>query len=128
MAEERRLLAGIDDRRHSASTEIQCPNNYSITPQQPIPSGFGAETTASDILRDQNLTGKVAIVTGSYSGIGLETTRVLANAGAAVIVPARTPGKARAAISEARTKARINLHFRVVNFNFSIEIDHGDEA
>jgi NAD(P)-dependent dehydrogenase (short-subunit alcohol dehydrogenase family) len=45
-----------------------------------------------------NLTGKVAIVTGGYSGIGLETTRVLAKAGAIVIVPARTPEKARQAL------------------------------
>ena len=35
---------------------------------------------------------KTAIVTGGYSGIGLETTRALAEAGATVIVPARTPG------------------------------------
>jgi NAD(P)-dependent dehydrogenase (short-subunit alcohol dehydrogenase family) len=32
-------------------------------------------------------------------GVGLETTRVLAAAGATVIVPARTPEKARAALS-----------------------------
>ncbi|WP_025706943.1 SDR family NAD(P)-dependent oxidoreductase, partial [Paenibacillus graminis] len=41
----------------------------------------------------------VAIVTGGYSGIGLETSRVLAEAGATVIVPARTPVKAKAAVS-----------------------------
>ncbi|KAI7257675.1 hypothetical protein KC345_g10735 [Hortaea werneckii] len=45
-----------------------------------------------------DLSGKVAIVTGGYSGIGLETARVLAGAGATVIVPARTPDKARAAV------------------------------
>ena len=35
--------------------------------------------------------GKTAIVTGGYSGIGLETTRALAEAGVTVIMPARTP-------------------------------------
>jgi NAD(P)-dependent dehydrogenase (short-subunit alcohol dehydrogenase family) len=72
---------------------------YQITPQKPIPSGFGWETTAKEILNRRDLSDKVAIVTGGYSGIGLETTRALADAGAHVIVPARTPEKARKAIS-----------------------------
>jgi NAD(P)-dependent dehydrogenase (short-subunit alcohol dehydrogenase family) len=46
-----------------------------------------------------DLTGKVAMVTGGYAGIGLETTRALAEAGAAVIVPAHSPDKARLALS-----------------------------
>jgi len=64
------------------------------TPQQPIGSGFGAATTASEIINGIDLTGKVVIITGGYSGIGLETTRVLAAAGATVIVPARDINKA----------------------------------
>jgi NAD(P)-dependent dehydrogenase (short-subunit alcohol dehydrogenase family) len=40
-----------------------------------------------------------AVVTGGYAGVGLETTRALSAAGASVIVPARTPDKARAALS-----------------------------
>jgi NAD(P)-dependent dehydrogenase (short-subunit alcohol dehydrogenase family) len=75
-------------------------NKYAITPQTPIPSGFGPQTTARDVLRGQDLTGKIAIVTGGYSGVGLETTRALAEAGMTVIVPARTPDKARAAIAD----------------------------
>lgn len=69
------------------------------TPQSPIRSPFNAKTTAKQALGSLDLTGKVAIVTGGYSGIGLETTRVLAAAGATVIVPARTPDKARAAVA-----------------------------
>ena len=38
------------------------------------------------------------MVTGGYSGIGLETTRALAGAGAAVMVPARLPAAAREAV------------------------------
>jgi NAD(P)-dependent dehydrogenase (short-subunit alcohol dehydrogenase family) len=38
-----------------------------------------------------NLAGKLAIVTGGYSGLGFETTRALAGAGATVLVPARRP-------------------------------------
>ncbi|MBW7459927.1 SDR family NAD(P)-dependent oxidoreductase, partial [Paenibacillus sepulcri] len=74
-------------------------NIDTITPQAPIPSGFGPQTTAREALGGRDLTGKIAIVTGGYSGIGLETTRALAEAGATVIVPARTPEKARASLS-----------------------------
>jgi NAD(P)-dependent dehydrogenase (short-subunit alcohol dehydrogenase family) len=41
----------------------------------------------------------IAIVTGGHAGVGLETTRALAGAGATVIVPARTPDKASAALT-----------------------------
>lgn len=69
------------------------------TSQAPLPSGFGARTCAREVLGDRRLDGAIAIVTGGYTGIGLETTRVLAGAGATVIVPARTPDKARAALA-----------------------------
>lgn len=68
------------------------------TPQRPIGSGLGPASTAQEVLRGIDLAGKVAIVTGGYSGIGLETTRALAAAGAHVIVPARRPGAAAAVL------------------------------
>jgi NAD(P)-dependent dehydrogenase (short-subunit alcohol dehydrogenase family) len=68
------------------------------TPQTPIGSGFGARTAAAEVLADHRLDGTLAIVTGGYSGLGLETTRALAAAGARVIVPARNPEAARAAV------------------------------
>jgi NAD(P)-dependent dehydrogenase (short-subunit alcohol dehydrogenase family) len=67
--------------------------------QQPLPSGFGAETTAREALGQQRLDGVTAIVTGGYAGIGLETTCVLAAHGAQVIVPARNLAKANAALA-----------------------------
>ncbi len=69
------------------------------TKQAPIHSGYGPATTAREAIGDKRLDGKVAIVTGGYVGIGLETTRVLAAAGVTVIVPARSPEKARAALA-----------------------------
>lgn len=69
------------------------------TPQAPINSGYGLRTEASEALGGRRLDGAVAIVTGGYSGLGLETTKALAGAGATVIVPARTPDKARAALA-----------------------------
>src|SRR5690349_11809432 len=68
-----------------------------VSPQQPIGSGFGATTTAAEVLDGIDLSGAVAVVTGGYSGIGLETTRALADAGAEVVVPARRPDAAAAA-------------------------------
>ena len=50
--------------------------------QKPIDSGFQAKSEPADILADIDLTGKNAIVTGGYSGSGLETVRALAAAGA----------------------------------------------
>src|SRR5258706_15535447 len=70
-----------------------------MTPQQPLPSGFGAHTTAREVIGERRLDGTTAIVTGGYAGIGLETTRVLAAAGAHVIVPARDRAKATAALA-----------------------------
>jgi NAD(P)-dependent dehydrogenase (short-subunit alcohol dehydrogenase family) len=59
------------------------------TPQQPIGSGFGARTSAAEVLVGIDLSGRLAIVTGGYSGVGRETVRALVGAGAHVIVPAR---------------------------------------
>jgi NAD(P)-dependent dehydrogenase (short-subunit alcohol dehydrogenase family) len=69
-----------------------------LADQHPLPSGFGAQTTALEAIGERRLDGKTAIVTGGYAGIGLETTRILAAAGATVIVPARDMEKARTAI------------------------------
>lgn len=68
------------------------------TAQTPIGSGFGAATTAGEAIQGCNLSDKVAIVTGGYSGIGIETTRAFLSAGANVIVPARDREKATKAL------------------------------
>ncbi|MET8978366.1 SDR family NAD(P)-dependent oxidoreductase [Streptomyces sp. NPDC004539] len=72
----------------------------SDTPQVKIGSGFGARSTADDVLAGRDLTGTLALVTGGYSGLGLETTRALAKAGARVVVPARRADVAREAVRE----------------------------
>lgn len=73
-----------------------------LTDQQPLGSPFSAATTAEDIVADHDLSGTTAVVTGGYSGLGLETSRALATAGARVIVPARRPHVARAALQEVK--------------------------
>jgi NAD(P)-dependent dehydrogenase (short-subunit alcohol dehydrogenase family) len=69
------------------------------TKQAPTGSGFGAQTTAREVIGDRRLDGVTAVVTGGYAGVGLETTRALVGAGATVVVPARTLDKARAALT-----------------------------
>jgi NAD(P)-dependent dehydrogenase (short-subunit alcohol dehydrogenase family) len=69
-------------------------NNYQGALQKPTGSGFNAASTAHDVIQGIDLTGKTAIVTGGYAGIGLETTKALISAGATVIVPVRDKQKA----------------------------------
>ena len=66
--------------------------------QHPVPSPFGARSTAAEVAAAADLKGKTVIVTGGYSGIGLETTRALVGASARVIVTIRSEGKAQAAL------------------------------
>ncbi len=56
-------------------------------------------STAAQVLAGIDLTGKLAVVTGGYSGLGIETTKALVNAGARVVVPARRPDNAREALA-----------------------------
>jgi NAD(P)-dependent dehydrogenase (short-subunit alcohol dehydrogenase family) len=72
------------------------------TPQVPIGSGFGAASTAEDVIKGVDLTRKCVVVTGGYSGIGLETVRVFRRAGAKIFVPARDMAKAKEALRDMR--------------------------
>lgn len=69
------------------------------TDQHKIGSGFGFTSTAAEVVDGIDLTGKLAVVTGGYSGIGIETTKALANAGAFVVVPARRTDTAATALA-----------------------------
>lgn len=63
------------------------------------PSGFGYNSTAEDVTADLDLTGRTYLLTGSNSGLGQETLRVLASRGARVIAIARDEHKAQAALA-----------------------------
>ncbi|QIO77337.1 SDR family NAD(P)-dependent oxidoreductase (plasmid) [Rhizobium leguminosarum bv. trifolii] len=67
--------------------------------QEPLLTGFGPAMSAMEVARDADLTGRVAVVTGGSSGLGLETVRALISSGASVHVPALDPVAARAALS-----------------------------
>ena len=54
-----------------------------------ITTPFGHSSTAAEVVEGIDLAGKRAIVTGAASGIGVETARALAGAGAAVTLAVR---------------------------------------
>ncbi|OWV06513.1 oxidoreductase [Micromonospora wenchangensis] len=60
-----------------------------MTTDTPVHTPFDARTTALEVVRDIDLTGRRAVVTGGASGIGVETARALAAAGADVTLAVR---------------------------------------
>jgi NAD(P)-dependent dehydrogenase (short-subunit alcohol dehydrogenase family) len=67
---------------------------------EPVTSRFGAHTPASEVVEGVDLSGLNAIVTGAGSGIGVETARALAMAGADVVLAVRRPDAAAAVVQE----------------------------
>jgi NAD(P)-dependent dehydrogenase (short-subunit alcohol dehydrogenase family) len=92
------LAADHPERRGEVRDPL--PHPLLVPAQQREPLGFGARSTASDVLAGVDLSGRLVLVTGGYSGIGLETVRALAAAGARIVVPARRPEVARAALGD----------------------------
>jgi NAD(P)-dependent dehydrogenase (short-subunit alcohol dehydrogenase family) len=70
------------------------------TPQAPTGSGFGAAPTVSEVIAGRDLKGKTIVVTGGYSGIGVQTVHAFCSAGARVVVPARDMEKAKANLAD----------------------------
>lgn len=71
-----------------------------------ITSPFGAFSTARDVVAGHDLTGRTALITGAATGIGIETARALAEAGAEVVIAARKPDLANAAAADINRTAR----------------------
>jgi NAD(P)-dependent dehydrogenase (short-subunit alcohol dehydrogenase family) len=63
-------------------TDAHCENQFD-----------GRTATAAEIVAGHDLTGTDAVVTGGYGGVGYETSRALASAGARVVIAGRDPGK-----------------------------------
>jgi NAD(P)-dependent dehydrogenase (short-subunit alcohol dehydrogenase family) len=86
--------------------------------QAPISSGFGMRTTAAEVVAGIDLKGKTVLVTGGYSGLGLETVRALAGAGAKVIVGARRPD-----VAAEDLKGVANVTIRTLDLSDPASID-----
>lgn len=59
---------------------------------------FDSSSTALEVLHGRDLTGKVVLITGSTSGIGLETAKFLASKGAHIVMACRDLNKARESV------------------------------
>lgn len=66
---------------------------------------FGADSTTHDVLQGISLAGKRAVVTGASSGLGRETARALAQAGAEVILAGRDAARTEAAAQWVREQS-----------------------
>nr|WP_316641108.1 SDR family NAD(P)-dependent oxidoreductase [uncultured Roseateles sp.] len=75
-----------------------------------ITTPFGFHSTASEVLHGVDLSGQRAVVTGGASGIGLETSRALVNAGAEVTLAVRRPEAALELAQELRAAGRGAVH------------------
>ncbi len=64
---------------------------------------FGSRTSADEVVAGRNLSGKTIVVTGANTGIGEQTARALASAGAPVIFACRNAASGEAAAARART-------------------------
>jgi NAD(P)-dependent dehydrogenase (short-subunit alcohol dehydrogenase family) len=67
-----------------------------------ITTPFEEHSTALEVIDGVDLTGKHAVVTGGASGIGVETVRALASAGAAVTIAARKAADAEAVAADVK--------------------------
>lgn len=81
-------------------------------------TSFGAESTAMEVLDGIDLHGRTAIVTGGSSGIGVETARALAAAGAEVTIAVRDPASGERVAADIRSGAG----------NRSVRVEHLDLA
>ncbi|MET9109737.1 SDR family NAD(P)-dependent oxidoreductase [Streptomyces zhihengii] len=84
-----------------------------------VTTPFHSHATASEVIAGVDLSGRRAVVTGGASGIGLETTRTLAAAGAEVTVAVRDPDAAYAAlgdlVSSSSSSGTDRIHVRALD-------------
>ncbi|MFZ4143854.1 SDR family NAD(P)-dependent oxidoreductase [Streptomyces griseoincarnatus] len=83
------------------TTNTPASRNPRNAPGHPLlTTPFTARTDAREVIEGVDLTGRRAVVTGGASGLGAETVRALAEAGAEVTVATRRPGTAAPLLRE----------------------------
>eukprot|EP00882_Tetradesmus_deserticola_P001513 GHRQ01001635.1.p1 GENE.GHRQ01001635.1~~GHRQ01001635.1.p1 ORF type:complete len:344 (+),score=122.34 GHRQ01001635.1:665-1696(+) len=82
------------------------------------PSGYGSASTAENVAKDWDGTGKVVIITGSNTGLGKEAARALATRGAEVVMAVRDTARGEAAAKDIRMQ-HSNANIRVMACDLS---------
>ena len=78
--------------------------------QQAILSQFNRNTTAEEVISGVDLSGRLAVITGGSTGLGLETARVFVMAGADVLIGARRESKLQEAAEVLRAAGTANVY------------------
>jgi len=89
-----------------------------------VSTPFGFSSTADEVLHGVDLDGKHAIVTGGASGIGVDTARALAQAGASVTLAVRNFGAGKVVaqhITDATANRKVSVHTLDIADQRSIE-------
>lgn len=93
-------------------SEMESTNPYAAAHADPQGAG-DARPTASQIIRDEGmegkLVGKVIVITGATSGIGVETARALSATGATLLLTARDIPRAKKNLAEVLEPGRVSL-------------------
>jgi len=79
------------------------------------PTTFGARSSALEVIDGHDLRGCEAIVTGGASGIGVETVRALASAGARVVLAARNRGQAEGVAADLQRDLRGTIEVELLD-------------
>ena len=87
-----------------------------------VTSPFGAYTSAREVAAGHDLTGRTVIVTGGATGIGIETARALAEVGADVVIAARKPDLAQAAVHDIARTAKGKVSWEMLDLSSQASI------
>jgi NAD(P)-dependent dehydrogenase (short-subunit alcohol dehydrogenase family) len=90
----------------------------SMPSHTPIRSAFGARSTALEVVANLDLHGQRVMVTGGAAGLGLETARALAQAGAELTLATRNREQAQAAAQTLRTQTG-NAHITAAQLDLA---------
>lgn len=114
MMVNRRRFLGFAGASLAAPQLVACDGIEKVATTGVPLSPFDANSTAEEVTDGIDLSGKLAVVTGCTSGIGLETMRVLAKRGAYVVGTSRSLEKAQAACA------------KTVGITTPVQLDLGD--